>query len=160
MKSCSILATFVAALSLLPFAAASDGGKPKVEKKVPAEGAVGVMTSGKVITVGPDGKTEVKDFGGDIPKEVLDKLPKELRTQMEKGQPGVTGKSKAKPKADTRTSPEIKVETFRFGKVITVGPDGKTEVKDFSGDIPKEVLGKLPKEIQDSIRRRGQPRVH
>jgi len=49
-------------------------------------------------------------------------------------------------------TPDIKVETMRFGKVISVGPDGKVETKEYHGEIPREVLDKLPKEIQDRIK--------
>jgi hypothetical protein len=72
------------------------GGETGPKSKKPAgpdakadkpEVKVETLRLGKVITVGPDGKIETRDFNGELPKEVLDKLPKELRDQIAKRPP-------------------------------------------------------------------------
>ena len=83
MKKCMVLAAFVAALSVSQFAAADDSGKTKAEKKASPE--VKAEFGGMAIRIGPDGKLEVKSLGDAIPKEMLDKLPAEIREKLSKG---------------------------------------------------------------------------
>ncbi len=55
------------------------------------------------------------------------------------------------PKVEKKVPVKVKVEKIGVGKVIIIRPDGKTEVKEFNTQLPKEVLDKLPKEIRDRI---------
>ena len=61
--------------------------------------------------------------------------------------------AKAKPKTEAAAAPHVQFEAMQFGKVIEVGPDGKVEVKDFGGQLPKEVLDKLPQEVRDLLQK-------
>ncbi|MGO9110748.1 MAG: hypothetical protein ACLP9L_16120 [Thermoguttaceae bacterium] len=108
MKKCFGLAALIAALSIPQFAVAADDNdpkaQPKVKKKValqttgsaevksPAEGKlpadirfeVDTLRVGRVVTVGPDGKKVILEFRGQPPKEVLDKLDKDIRERTQK----------------------------------------------------------------------------
>jgi hypothetical protein len=59
-----------------------------------------------------------------------------------------TASSDGKGTVVTATPVEVKAGTLCIGRVVTIGPDGKVEVKEFGDKLPKEVLDKLPKEIR------------
>lgn len=66
------------------FAMAKD---PEKSKKSAGSGVrVEAFSFGKVLAIGPDGKIETREIGGDIPNEVLDQLPKEIQDLLKKGQ--------------------------------------------------------------------------
>jgi hypothetical protein len=58
--------------------------KPKVEKTPSSDLKLETLGIGKVFVIGPDGEGDVKEFEGKIPKEILDKLPEELRKAIQK----------------------------------------------------------------------------
>ena len=100
----------------------ADGDAAKPAAKAPAEDQakgnakpiVEAHISGKIVTIGPDGKVNVETFGEDGP------------------QAEVTGEA---------LQPKVwKVWTFRSSKAFRIGPDGKFEATD---DIPAELLEKI-----------------
>jgi hypothetical protein len=114
-----------AAAALFSVACAAIASGEKAEKKPQVETQMQVQVLGGVV---PDGKAEVMVIT-----------------------PGKKALAKKKDKAT-----DVKVQTFTFEKVITIGPDGKVETKDIGGgEIPKDVLDKLPKDLRKGIGKAG-----
>ena len=124
MKNFLILLTFVVPIALTSQASASETGS---KKAIQSESS---STAGIVIgfAVGSDGKVEVQASDGKKPSDADKKVDK--------------------------TAKDVQVENHVFGKVITIGPDGKVEVKEWKNsgtDLPKEFLDKLPKEARQQF---------
>jgi hypothetical protein len=92
-------------------------------------------TFGKAIMIGPEGKIEVKDFGSALPKELLEKLPGELRERMSK---------------ESR-------KDASFGKIkVTVEIDGQR--KEFESELNAPAANKTYSTIQifeDAVKKHG-----
>ena len=156
MKKCLVALLWIAACSVAAAAFAAGESKPKADKDT-AKIVVGGVGGGVVIELGSDGKIKVQQPGCEA-KSKTEKDNAKIVAGSVKIEAGSTPKIElrqpggaAKPKGKKPAVPEVKMETFGFGKVIVVGPDGKIETKDFGAELPKEVLDMLPKEIRDRI---------
>jgi hypothetical protein len=116
MKKFLVLAALVAALSASRFVAAGENNDPKAEKKALPQAKVEMK--GMAISIGPDGKVEVKSLGDATAKEMLDKLPAEIREKL--SQP------------EKKAAPEIKTKTLATHN-------------DVLDKLPREILEKLSK---------------
>lgn len=176
MKKFCVLVALIATLSCSRFAAAGgDDARPKPESRPIAELRVEVNGVGNVVQIGPDGKVEVKEFSGDIPREVLEKLPKEIQALLQKA-PAQTGKrGNEGPKTSTRRCvlgkanvmvlkdgklQEYDLDLSRllsYGQLFLGTVPQKNDAKSLNdapkapSDTPKAVADLLPKEILDKL---------
>jgi hypothetical protein len=130
--------------------------KPNHEKHGAPGIKVETMSVGKVIMLGPDGKVEIKDIGAGIPKEVLDKLPKDLRDQIMKG-PAAVGKN------GVRAAGKMKIVVENNGKRQEYEADlggGGVAIKQLPSavidDILKTAGDDLPAEIKEKLQATSQ----
>lgn len=123
---------------------------------------------GKVITVGPDGKVEVKEWKNleaALPKEFLDKLPQEARQQFEKAlsgkklEGGVTGKAKVVVIDPHGNRQEVETE---FGQPLEGQPLDPTKeisewLKKAGVDLPPEARAVLEGAKKAALSPGGKP---
>jgi hypothetical protein len=142
MKKCVVFAAMMAALSIPPLAAAGKDNDPKAQPQ--AEKKVAEFTDLTKPELPPAASFEVKAL-------TVIKDPKAQPNEQKKDAATTTDAAKGK------TPPEfgLELKTLKLGKVITVGPDGKSFILEFRGEPPKEVLDKLPKDIREKIQKEG-----
>ncbi len=52
-----------------------------------------------------------------------------------------------------RAKPGVKLETILVGEVITLAPDGSVHATEVGGELPQDVLEKLPPEVREQIQK-------
>jgi len=139
MKKCFVLAALIVALSISPFAMAKDTGNPKAAKDAPAASNVG------------KNQNPAKDTPAAITFSSSGTLT--LTLNVEKDGTWKVSAASLTFGAEKKAPPEVKVQRWRLGKVVMVGPDAKVEVREYDKGIPKDVLSALPSEIRDKIAR-------
>ncbi len=119
---------------------------------------------GSILKVGPDGKVEVTQLGGDVPmlneeqREKLLKEPQKFLEELLKQAKSVEAAASAAAsssgeKGSHKVESRITVNGGTMkGRVITVGPDGKEEVREFTVDSAEEALGKGSEAIQQILK--------
>lgn len=105
---------------------------------------------GRMVMVGPDGEVHIQDFNGqgnEIFKELLDKLPDDVRKEFEKLQAG--NGLNGLPVDDVNRAVSGKV------KIVTIGPDGvRREVESDLGSTPNQTPG-LPPDVGALLKKAG-----
>jgi hypothetical protein len=144
--------------------------------KEKSNGGVETFSFGKVIVLGPDGKTEVQEFkelDEALPKEILEKLPAQVRKELEKNAAGKAEATKGKAGKGAKAAAEASAQVMGKMKVITIGPDGKVQESEteFGGkpgdnplgvqldiaDLLKKAGVALPAEAQQALEAAGKP---
>lgn len=101
----------------------ADDAVPRKPKNSPTpEFKIETLRLGKMIVIGPDGKMETRDFGDEVPADVLKNLPKEVRDQIEKiVQPKVDSRPKVPARGALAGSVRIIME--KDGKLLKIEAD-------------------------------------
>jgi len=126
--------------SSLSLAWADEPAAPQPPKPASPQIKTGVFR----ITIGADGKPQLQQ----TPADKSDKEDKGA-----KGDKAQQTDPSAPAQPGQPVQPEVRVETLQFGKLIQLGPEGQTEVRDFQGSIPREILEKLPEELRQRLQK-------
>jgi hypothetical protein len=128
-------------------AAKTDKGPDKsTEKKTRPQVKLETLNVGKVFTIGPDGKMRVVELHGELPKAVLDKLPKEIRERMLNGSVTAPG--------GTASGAKVKIVVVKDGQRHEFEQDlsGPDAVKGLPlGEILKRAGQDMPPEAMQAL---------
>ena len=108
--------------------------KKKKETKVETR----VLKMSKRVTVGPDGKIQIEEIGGDtskLPKKALEALKKAGIDVLDISKPGALS-VRVLGDVDDEGIGAIKLGGEMSGKIVIVGEDGKQDVHEFGTKLP------------------------
>ncbi|MFM7843107.1 MAG: hypothetical protein ACKPEY_02595, partial [Planctomycetota bacterium] len=138
-KRCLCSAAIWTALSMAPLVSGDEKAPAKTESGSSAQTTI-------TVTVDADGQVKING----LPEN------KNAKAGNSKSDSSKSGSSSSSSKAGKEKS-NVGVESFSFGKMIVLGPDGKTEVQEFKGldeSLPKEILEKLPAQVRKELEKK------
>ncbi|MFM8252154.1 MAG: hypothetical protein ACKOBW_11210 [Planctomycetota bacterium] len=143
-KRCLCSAAIWTALSMAPLVSADEKAPAKTESGSSAQTTI-------TVTVDSDGRVKING----LPEN---KNAKAGNSKSDSPKSGSSSSSSASSSAKAgKEKSNVGVESFSFGKMIVLGPDGKTEVQEFKGldgTIPKEILEKLPAQVRKELEKK------